>query len=83
MMIGQGIKYFPSHQAAYRFMYLTGGIICVFSFLIFALLVHPLDEKLDLPLQCTRRLFHADYDADRRQVRSLSDTVTYLSIYAV
>jgi hypothetical protein len=66
IVIGQGIKYFPSHAAAYRFMYLTGGTISFASFLIYALLVHPLDEQLDLPLQCTRRLFHASYDKDRR-----------------
>ena len=27
ILIGQCIKYFPSHQVAYRFMYLTGGTI--------------------------------------------------------
>ena len=50
--IGQWIKTFPSHAAAYKTMYLVGGSVSLLSFLIFAFLVHPLDEPLDLSMQC-------------------------------
>lgn len=67
ILIGQSIKLFPSHEAAYRCMYLLGSAINGVAWLIFALLVHPNDEALGRAMQCTRGWFHRLYDADRRQ----------------
>ena len=52
-------------------MYLIGGTISFCAFLLFAVMVHPLDEPLGLRIQCTRHWFHTKYDADRR---ALGDT---------
>lgn len=67
ILIGQAIKLFPDHAAAYKAMYLIGGSISAGAFLIFALLVHPLDEPIGLSMQCTRGLFHAEYDEMRKE----------------
>mgnify|MGYP004414596005 CR=1 FL=1 len=44
-------------------MYLVGGSVSLLSFLIFAFLVPPLDEPLDLSMQCkplaARLILHA------------------------
>ena len=68
IVIGQAIKLFASHAAAYKAMYLIGGSISAGAFLIFALLVHPLDEPLGLSMQCTRAMFHAEYDKMRKEM---------------
>ena len=69
--IGLVIPMFPTHQEAYYYMYLIGGTFSFCAFLLFAVMVHPLDEPLGLRIQCTRHWFHTKYDADRR---ALGDT---------
>jgi Na+/melibiose symporter-like transporter len=63
--IGLIIPLFPSHQMAYKYMYLTGGTISFIAFLVFAFMVHPLDEPRGLRMQCTRKWFHWKYDSER------------------
>ena len=46
-------------------MYLTGGAISFVAFLVFAFMVHPLDEPRGLRMQCTRKWFHWKYDSER------------------
>lgn len=66
--IGQAMKLFPTHAAAYKAFYLIGGSISLAAFLVFALLVHPRDEPLGLSMQCTRGVFHAEYDKLRKDL---------------
>eukprot|EP01052_Picozoa_sp_SAG31_P060118 SAG31_NODE_19330_length_605_cov_1.824111_1_plen_65_part_10 len=52
MVMGQAIKLYPTHAAAYKAFYLIGGTLTALSFLIFAVAVQPLDEPHGLRLQC-------------------------------
>ena len=77
--IGQSLKLFKNHADGYAAFYLIGGTISALAFLIFAFLVHPLDEPLGLSMQCTRGIFHAEYDSLRRSVGDDAARAAYVS----
>ena len=54
-------------------------MILLLAFLIYALLVHPLEEPLGLRMQCTRRFFHSRYDDDRRALGESAAREKYCS----
>lgn len=66
IVVGILIKYFPSHQAAFKTFFIIGGSLSLFTTSIFWLCVYPRDEELDRPLQCTRHWFYSEYDKVRR-----------------
>ena len=58
---------FSTHLWGYRFFYAAAAVLGLLRLLTLALAVHPAEELLGRPLQCTRHRFRAAYDAARRR----------------
>jgi hypothetical protein len=65
ILLGDSIKLFPSHTAAYSTFWVVGGLIGIVAYLVLALLVHPQQEPPGLSCQCTRRWYRDDDDERR------------------
>eukprot|EP01051_Picozoa_sp_SAG22_P016071 SAG22_NODE_2201_length_2844_cov_1.754098_1_plen_741_part_00 len=64
------LGFFPTHLLGYRWFFAVAALLGALQLAVLALLVHPLEERLDRPLQCTRHWFRADHDNKRRRRRS-------------
>ena len=54
MFLGNAMRWFPSHLAAYNTFWLIGGSISACGWLMYGLMIHPSSELPGRPWQCTR-----------------------------
>jgi hypothetical protein len=61
MFLGNAIKWFPTHLAAFNTFWAVGGSVGGVAWLIFGLMIHPSSERPGRSWQCTR---HWAWDPD-------------------
>ena len=68
-LTGWALTQFASHTVGFRWFFFIGGCVSMISTCMMWFTVHPLDEPLDKPFQCTRHCFASRriYDAMRRE----------------
>ena len=72
-ILGHYITTFPNHQKGFAFMFAIGGVINVLQNLMLYGCVHPLNEPLDKPCQCTRSYFKGRKEHDFKKRRQLAE----------